>query len=118
MALLSDGPLASQVAKARALGMQRWCSVQVFTDVWGSAGWKPAQIGFRQIQAILPSLGPYAYIADNPLKDFIAPRELGWRTVRVRREGGLYAHLEAGSVAAAAELELADLSGLRMDDLR
>ena len=99
MALLSDVPLASQVAKARAHGMQRWCSVQVFTDVWGSAGRKLAQIGFRQIQAILPSLGPYAYIADNPLKDFIAPRELGWRTVRVRREGGLYAYIEAGSVA-------------------
>jgi putative hydrolase of the HAD superfamily len=118
LAVLSDGPLVSQVAKARALGMQHWCSVQIFTDVWGPAGWKPAEIGFRQIQAFLPSSAGYAYIADNPLKDFIAPKELGWRTVRVRREGGLYAPLEAESAAAAADLELADLSGLRLDDLR
>jgi len=30
------------------------------------------------------------YVADNPAKDFIAPNRLGWRTVRVRREKGIY----------------------------
>jgi putative hydrolase of the HAD superfamily len=33
------------------------------------------------------------YIADNPAKDFIAPFDLGWKTVRIKREGGLHREL-------------------------
>ena len=33
------------------------------------------------------------YVADNPTKDFAAPRALGWHTVRIRRPGGLHAGL-------------------------
>ncbi len=37
------------------------------------------------------------YIADNPLKDFIAPAALGWMpSIRVRLAGGLVADLATG----------------------
>lgn len=53
-------------------------------------------------QSRLPSAG-YVYIADNPRKDFIGPRSLGWRTIRVRRPGGEHSEYEA------AEHERADV---------
>jgi FMN phosphatase YigB (HAD superfamily) len=31
-------------------------------------------------------------VGDNPEKDFLGPRALGWTTVMIRREGGVYAH--------------------------
>ena len=36
-------------------------------------------------------------MADNPAKDFVSPRQLGWRTVRIRRTGGLHAEVAGGS---------------------
>ena len=55
----------------------------------------------------------FVYVADNPRKDFIAPRALGWRTVRIRRRGG--EHVAYGAAAAeAAEREVELLTELCM----
>jgi putative hydrolase of the HAD superfamily len=64
-----------------------------------------------QQQHEIPS-GNIWYIADNPSKDFFAPRKLGWRTVRIRREGGLYAGITTTG-DWAADFELRDMSGLQ-----
>jgi len=61
-----------------------------------------------------PAVGPargFVYVADNPRKDFIGARQLGWRTVRVRRDGGEHHRYEA-SVAEAADVEIASLREL------
>ncbi len=73
----------------RALGLDRMRIEPILlTDELGRAGWKPNDQGFRRIQEHyqLPS-ARLVYIADNPTKDFIAPKRLGWRAVRIRREG-------------------------------
>ena len=48
-------------------------------------------------------------MADNPEKDFRAPRLLGWMTVRVRRGGSLH---EATATPDYVDAELPDLTGL------
>ena len=88
LAVVTDGPLASQRAKAEALGVDRLGRrCVVFTERARS----------RLRQAASPRLradrgahvgGPRSdcvYMADNPAKDFAGPKPLGWRTVRVRR---------------------------------
>jgi len=94
LAVLSDGPLISQVNKARALNTDRWCTVHVFTDLWGREHWKPAEKGFRHIQNLFPGHRQFVYIADNPIKDFVTARALGWKTIRIKRKSGLYSDVQ------------------------
>lgn len=94
LALLTDGFHQSQRNKVTALGIDRTrLRPIVYTDAWGSAYWKPHQRGFEFIASEL-GLPPAAlvYVADNPAKDFIAPRALGWRTVRIARAAGVHRH--------------------------
>jgi hypothetical protein len=37
----------------------------------------------------------FAYISDNPSKDFVAPNRLGWRTIQLAYPGQVHAHLPA-----------------------
>ena len=37
----------------------------------------------------------FAYISDNPSKDFLAPNRLGWRTIQFLYPGQVHAHLPA-----------------------
>ncbi len=37
----------------------------------------------------------FAYISDNPAKDFVAPNRLGWRTIQLLYPGQVHAHLPA-----------------------
>ena len=36
----------------------------------------------------------YIYISDNPKKDFIAPKKLGWKTLRYKNPNGIYRDIE------------------------
>lgn len=96
LGILSDGPLASQSAKADALQLQRWFEPIVFTAALGPEHGKPARTGFEAIaHAWGIRAGALAYVADNPVKDFIGPKELGWLTIRLRQPEQLYWQLEA-----------------------
>lgn len=109
LAVISDGPLDSQQKKVQALEFETKMDLVVLTDTWGQEFWKPHPRAFQHIQqqfAVAPNC--CVYLGDNPAKDFITPRRLGWRTVRVRRPGGLYFHCEPGD-GCAADQELNDL---------
>ena len=94
-ALISDGPLVCQRRKAESLELARWLDPLVLTDQWGREFWKPHPRAFDQIQAAFNSPPrDHIYIADNPAKDFTAPKALGWRTIRIRRPAGLHAAAE------------------------
>jgi putative hydrolase of the HAD superfamily len=47
-----------------------------------------------------------SYIGDNPEKDFIGPRKLGWLTIRLRQPEQLRFALEPSSAALSPELEI------------
>jgi putative hydrolase of the HAD superfamily len=92
LAAISDGPLASQQAKARRLGLDRWMDEIILTSAFGPDHEKPNPKAFLRIQEFFRCDGSRCvYVADNPAKDFQAPRELHWRMVRVQRQGGLHA---------------------------
>lgn len=96
LALLSDGYAQTQTAKLAALGIERYFSAIVLTDQLGREFWKPCPAGFEKIMLALGGdPAGYVYIADNPNKDFAAPRMLGWQTVCVRRSEGVYAEAAA-----------------------
>ena len=113
LALITDGFAAVQVRKIRALGLERRVACRIITDEMGREFWKPHPAAFRRVMEALP--GPaagYVYVADNPRKDFIAPRHFGWRTLRLRRPGGEHAAYVAGE-REAAEREVASLVELQ-----
>jgi putative hydrolase of the HAD superfamily len=103
LAIVSDGPLASQKRKVKVLRLEDRFDPIVLTDRWGRAFWKPHERAFREIERVTGRHGAAcAYVGDNPRKDFVAPRALGWRTIRVKRPGGEHATVADG-VAADAE---------------
>jgi putative hydrolase of the HAD superfamily len=110
LASLSDGPLESQRAKARALRVGDWAEVAVFTAELGAGFGKPDPRAFELVERRVGcQASGCVYVADNPAKDFAGPRGRGWRTVRVRREGALHAGIDSGP---DVDLEVADLVGL------
>lgn len=82
---ISDGPLASQDAKAAALKVAAYCDPVILTDALGREYWKPHRKAFEMIARAwgLPP-GRLVYIGDNPSKDFHAPHDLGWASIRFR----------------------------------
>jgi putative hydrolase of the HAD superfamily len=110
LAGLSDGPVDSQRAKVDALALVGRLDPIVLTDEVGRGWWKPAPDGFRRIESMVECTGSACcYIADNPAKDFRAPSELGWRTVRVRRPQGFHYDEPSGP---DVDIEIADLTML------
>jgi putative hydrolase of the HAD superfamily len=110
LAIVSDGPLSSQSAKAHALAIDRWCDPIVLTEALGAGYGKPHPRAFELVQQRFGFAGhACVYVADNPIKDFAGPKGLGWRTVRVRRALGLHAALDSGP---DVDVEISDLEPL------
>ena len=92
LALISDGPLPVQRSKVQALNLESRLDRIILTDAWGLEYWKPHPRAFREIEAVWGVRGnACVYVADNPGKDFLAPRQLGWQTVQVIRPGAVHA---------------------------
>ena len=96
LALISDGPFEMQQRKVAALGLDRWLDPIILTDRWGRECWKPHPRAFEQVSRATGQAGSScAYIADNASKDFVAPNQLGWVTVKIHRPGAVHADLPA-----------------------
>ena len=106
---LSDGPLVSQEAKAEALILEEWLDPILLTA--GHAGFgKPATAGFEWIaREWRLEADELAYVADNPDKDFVGPRALGWRTVRIRLPGQIHYDAEPAGDDQRADSEVPGL---------
>jgi putative hydrolase of the HAD superfamily len=115
LGLLSDGFLPAQSLKLAALGLREFFTSIVFTEAMGRAFWKPSPAGFKKIAA---ELGvdhcQCCYVGDNPSKDFVAPRELGWRTVQLQLPGQVHSHkpAPAGGEAEVVVESVAELAGV------
>lgn len=92
LGIISDGPLQTQANKVDALKLRSRIDEIILTDTWGREFWKPHHRAFAEMASRLDvSPSECLYIADNPSKDFLAPNALGWQSVQVLRDDGIYA---------------------------
>ncbi len=105
LGLLTDGNPVSQWAKIDALGLRDRFDTTVVTGEWGIEFSKPHVRGYRHLESQSGTCsGRFVYVADNPSKDFLAPRTLGWNGIRVRRPAGLHEHQGCSSDLARFEV--------------
>lgn len=86
VALITDGRTVTQSNKISALGLDRYiCGEDTYISE--SVGHdKHTPYSFNQLMKRYPD-ARYIYVGDNPAKDFIIPRQLGWTTVGLRDKG-------------------------------
>ena len=100
--LMTDGPSGTQQAKVRALELESALDFIVYTDALGRGYGKPHPRAFELVEAWAAPYGlPLAYVADNPLKDFVTPRARGWWTVQMERPERVH-HVAAPDAAHEA----------------
>jgi putative hydrolase of the HAD superfamily len=110
LGIVTDGPSDSQRAKARALDLGQWFDPIIFTADLGADFSKPHPRAFETVEELVGCSGwECAYVADNPVKDFTAPKRMGWMTVRVRRPASLH---HAANSNKQVDLEVPDLRDL------
>jgi putative hydrolase of the HAD superfamily len=91
LGVVTDGPLVMQQQKARVLGLSRYVDRIILTDGLPPGCAKPSPVAFEMLMnefAMPPA--QCVYVADNPRKDFLGPRKLGWYTVQLVVDGGVY----------------------------
>lgn len=89
--ILTDGRSITQRLKLKALGLSHLPTL--ISEDWGSDKEDPAR--FREVMTRHPD-DFWLYVGDNPAKDFLAPRTLGWHTVGMRiGEHGVHPQLRA-----------------------
>ncbi|WP_176407314.1 HAD-IA family hydrolase [Fibrobacter sp. UWB4] len=90
--VITDGRPEGQRAKIAALGLENLVDEFIITDELGGAQFrKPCDIAFRIMQKRLNvPFEQMVYVGDNPKKDFIAPRELGMKSICFMNGDGLY----------------------------
>lgn len=112
-AVITDGYARVQRRKLRALGLDKWAPYVVVTDELGPGFWKPHSKAFELVMERFGGAAEsFLYVGDNPKKDFLAPKRLGWRTVRVRRAHGEHEDYVATTMEEA-ELTVTNLLALR-----
>ncbi len=105
LGLITDGPAIQQWAKIDALKLRDRFDEIIVTDDLGPGFAKPHPLAFELIRERLDV--PHtacAYVADNVAKDFIAPNALGWLTIRVLREDGIYRDVKAAEGGEARQI--------------
>ena len=113
LGLVSDGNLASQTVKVDALQLDSLLDLIVLTDTWGKEFWKPHPRGFERVQEVWNLHGSaLVYVGDNPAKDFVAPKRMGWRTVRLRLPGQLHFEDDPPGASFAPEIEVRSVTEL------
>ncbi len=114
LGLLSDGPLAVQQAKWRALGLQGWFEAVVFTDALGGReSWKPDPAGFEAVERLSGLSGQdLVMVGDRPHHDLVPAAARGWRAVRMRWPGAYHATDPDPDPARLIATSLADLECL------
>jgi putative hydrolase of the HAD superfamily len=82
--VVTDGDPGVQRGKVGALGLSEMIDGAIYTWDEGPGAGKPSPRGFERLleQVGLPA-SQLVYVADNPIKDFIAVRRAGGRSVRV-----------------------------------
>lgn len=79
VAILTDGRSTTQRLKINALGLSHLPAF--ISEEWGDV--KPGTVRFEAIQKEVGA-DEYWYVGDNPKKDFLAPNQLGWKSIGLK----------------------------------
>ncbi len=79
LGLISDGRSLTQRNKIRALGLEGFFDIEIISEEFGSE--KPCPRNYQAVMEKFPERKKFVYVGDNTAKDFVAPNQLGWRTV-------------------------------------
>ncbi len=82
--ILTDGRSLTQRRKVEALELSGASGLYISEERGVS---KPALKAYTQIANDHPDMSEFWYIADNPIKDFVTPNALGWKTIMLRDKG-------------------------------
>jgi putative hydrolase of the HAD superfamily len=112
LGLLSDGEPEIQYGKLDAIGLREAFDATLVSGELGREAWKPSPRGLTTLLERLGGVHPAeaVYVSDNPAKDFKAARDAGMRSIWVRREDGVYSHLEPESPDYAPDAEAESLA--------
>jgi len=110
LGLITDGRLPTQRLKIEALNLDPLFDHIICTEELGREHWKPSPKAFEQMaQKLGTDHEQSVYIADNPSKDFVAPNQLGWKSVWVKSPDRVHAHVEVAN-GGAAGIEIGDVT--------
>jgi putative hydrolase of the HAD superfamily len=91
-ALISDGHYIMQKNKFNVLNLNKFIEYPIFTDFYHTK--KPEQKPYKMVMERFNNEEKFVYISDNPKKDFIAVKELGWIGIRYKNKVGIYKDIE------------------------
>lgn len=83
-AVITDGRSITQRNKLNALGLDGILDYVVISEEIGSE--KPAAQNYQAVENAL-QCEKYIYLGDNPKKDFVTAKKLGWETICLRDKG-------------------------------
>ncbi|MBS0242471.1 MAG: HAD family hydrolase [Proteobacteria bacterium] len=114
--LITDGTQYVQRKKVRALGLEPRFAKIVFTGALGENRefHKPHPRSYELIEEAIGAPGDrYAYIGDNPAKDFVAPNAMGWISVLVHRDAPRIHDVQKVAAGGEPQHTIASLTDLR-----
>lgn len=113
LGIITDGYLTTQRNKVADLNIQEIFDIIIYSDLYGRENWKPSPVPYLKIMDFIGCQGSECvYVGDNPHKDFVTAKKLGWITVRICRQGGEYSSvtLEAEYEADSTIISLTELA--------
>jgi putative hydrolase of the HAD superfamily len=114
-AILTDGYLSAQQKKVELLKLEERVEKIVYTDFFGRDYWKPSPHCFELLMNEYHlSPGQCVYIGDNEAKDFAGPNRLGWQSVKIVRQDGVYKNAVAEEPVFKAKYTLTTLDELEI----
>ncbi|MEO3945392.1 HAD family hydrolase [Gorillibacterium sp. CAU 1737] len=115
LGLITDGYLETQERKVQVLGLRERMQGVILTDLFGRDCWKPSPVPYEAVSRLLQTEHDCClYVGDNPSKDFVTAKRLGWTTVHIDRGDGVYSGrtytaLEEAHYRITSLLELKDI---------
>jgi putative hydrolase of the HAD superfamily len=110
LALITEGFGEVQARKLDALGLRDYFEFVHIGNEHNRDHWKPNSYPFQQMLHRMSVDGSQAaYLGDNPVKDFHGANKLNMFTVRVRRQDGLHAQVEASGTEFGPNYEVSNL---------
>ena len=84
LGLITDGRSVTQRAKIEALGLYRFFDEDNILISGEIGADKHSDVPFRIMMERNPDVLHFAYVGDNPAKDFLWPNRLGWSTIMLK----------------------------------